>query len=151
MAATLPTVDGVPVIMPPPPGYVVDFENPQRNSVTEAYCLFAVGNFLCLLFIMQRVYVRAVVQRRVQLEDGTLSFSLAFPPPLLPCLPPPSHPKPVVVQDMSSENIPKKKKKADPSSTHKHTACLAVAYVSPPRLPRHLSRPSTCRIVKFPF
>ena len=150
MAATLPTVDGVPVIMPPPPGYVVDFENPQRNSVTEAYCLFAVGNFLCLLFIMQRVYVRAVVQRRVQLEDGTLSsFSLAFPPPLLPCLPPPSHPKPVVVQDMSSENIPKKK--ADPSSTHKHTACLAVAYVSPPRLPRHLSRPSTCRIVKFPF
>ncbi|KAK4245711.1 hypothetical protein C7999DRAFT_33926 [Corynascus novoguineensis] len=38
--ATVPTVNGVPVVMPPPDGYVVDFDNPQRNSVTEAYWLF---------------------------------------------------------------------------------------------------------------
>ena len=69
--ATLPTVNGVPVVMLPPEGYIVDFDNPQRNSVTEAYWIFGVGNFLCLLFMLQRVYVRAVVQRRAQLEDGT--------------------------------------------------------------------------------
>jgi hypothetical protein len=70
-------VNGVPVIMPPPEGYVVDFDNPQRNSVTEAYWLCGVGNFFCLLFMLQRVYVRAVVQRRVHWEDGELPFSLS--------------------------------------------------------------------------
>jgi hypothetical protein len=68
-------VNGVPVIMPPPEGYVVNFDNPQRNSVTEAYWLCGVGNFFCLLFMLQRVYVRAVVQRRVHWEDGELPFS----------------------------------------------------------------------------
>lgn len=68
--AEIPTVDGVPVAIPPPPGYEVDFENPQRNSVIEAYCIFGVGNFFCLLFMMQRAYVKLVLQKRVQVEDG---------------------------------------------------------------------------------
>lgn len=76
--ASLPTVNGVPVVMPPPPGYVVDFENPQRNSVTEAYWMCAIGNFLCLLFILQRVYVRAVVQRTFHWEDVSLGVAYVF-------------------------------------------------------------------------
>lgn len=63
-------VDGVPVAMPPPPGYVVDFDNPQRNSVVAAYAIFGVGNLLCLLFMLQRAYVKLVLQKRVQIEDG---------------------------------------------------------------------------------
>lgn len=63
-------VDGVPVAIPPPDGYVVDFDHPARNSVTQAYWLFGVGNFVCLLFMLQRAYVKLVLQRRVQLEDG---------------------------------------------------------------------------------
>ena len=51
-------VDGVPVAMPPPEGYEVDFDNPQRNSVTAAYWLYGVGNALALLMVLQRVYVR---------------------------------------------------------------------------------------------
>lgn len=66
-------IDGVPVALPPPPGYVVDLDNPARNSVTEAYWLYGVGNFLCLLFMMQRAYVRLVIQRRIQIEDGMFS------------------------------------------------------------------------------
>ena len=66
-------VDGVPVAMPPPEGYVVDFANPQRNSVTEAYWLYAVGNALALLMMGQRFYVRAVIQKKVFLEDGQFS------------------------------------------------------------------------------
>ena len=67
-------VNGVPVVMPPPEGYIVDFDNPQRNSVTEAYWLFGAGNFLCLLFMLQRAYVRLAVQRRLLLEDGMCSI-----------------------------------------------------------------------------
>lgn len=68
----LPTVNGVPVIMPPPEGYVVDFENPARNSVTEAYWLFGVGNFLALMFMMQHLYTKAFIRRRFQIEDASL-------------------------------------------------------------------------------
>lgn len=64
-------VNGVPVALAPPEGYVVNFDNPERNSVTAAYWLFGVFNFLCLLFMAQRAYVSIIVQKRVQLEDGT--------------------------------------------------------------------------------
>lgn len=64
-------VDGVHVALPPPEGYHIDFENPQRNGETAAYCLFVIGNFICLLFMLQRLYVRAVIHRMVYLEDGT--------------------------------------------------------------------------------
>ncbi|KAJ4014006.1 hypothetical protein NW766_006256 [Fusarium irregulare] len=63
-------VDGVPVAIPPPDGYKVNFENPQRNSVTEAYWLYGVGNFLSLAFILQRVYVKGFLQRKFRIEDG---------------------------------------------------------------------------------
>ncbi|KAF4344335.1 integral membrane protein [Fusarium beomiforme] len=65
-------VDGVPVAIPPPEGYKVDFDNPQRNSVTEAYWLYGVGNFLSLLFIAQRVYVRCFMHKAVRLEDANV-------------------------------------------------------------------------------
>jgi len=65
-------VNGVPVALPPPPGYVVDFDNPARNSVTEAYWLFGVGNFMCLLFMLQRAYVKIFIHKRIQIEDGML-------------------------------------------------------------------------------
>ncbi|KAF5025128.1 hypothetical protein F66182_2829 [Fusarium sp. NRRL 66182] len=63
-------VNGVPVALPPLPGYEVDFENPQRNSVTEAYWLFGVGNFLSLLFVAQRIYSKCVIQKSLRIEDG---------------------------------------------------------------------------------
>ncbi|KAG5779734.1 hypothetical protein H9Q73_006591 [Fusarium xylarioides] len=63
-------VDGVPVAIPPPEGYNVDFDNPQRNSVTAAYWLYGVGNFLTVLFIAQRVYVRSFIHKTVRIEDG---------------------------------------------------------------------------------
>ena len=63
-------VDGVPVAIPPPDGYKVNFEQPQRNSVTEAYWLYGVGNFLSLAFILQRFYVKGFLQRKFRIEDG---------------------------------------------------------------------------------
>lgn len=72
-------VNGVPVAIPPPEGYEVDFDNPQRNSVTAAYWLFGVGNFLTLLFMLQRAYVRLVIQKTLRLEDGKTACSPFLP------------------------------------------------------------------------
>ncbi|KAK3376567.1 hypothetical protein B0T24DRAFT_700228 [Lasiosphaeria ovina] len=63
-------VNGVPVTIAPTEGYVVDFDHPQQNSLIQAYWLFSVGNFLAFIFMLQRVYVKLVIQRRVQIEDG---------------------------------------------------------------------------------
>ncbi|KAK4184089.1 hypothetical protein QBC35DRAFT_541191 [Podospora australis] len=76
--AEIPTVGGVPVVMPPPEGYVVDFDNPQRNSVTQAYWLFSVGNVLCLLFMLQHLYVRLFLRRQFKLEDACLLIAYGF-------------------------------------------------------------------------
>ncbi|KAH7007691.1 hypothetical protein EDB80DRAFT_577908 [Ilyonectria destructans] len=73
-------VEGVYVALPPPEGYHIDFENPQRNGETAAYCLFGIGNFICLLFMLQRLYVRAVIQRMVYLEDVNMSLSIPVSP-----------------------------------------------------------------------
>ncbi|KAH8588392.1 hypothetical protein B0O99DRAFT_665033 [Bisporella sp. PMI_857] len=62
-------VNGVPVALPPPIDYVVNFDHPQRNSVPAAYWLFGVGNSLCIVFMGQRVYVKAFIQKRIQIED----------------------------------------------------------------------------------
>ncbi|KAH8662482.1 hypothetical protein BX600DRAFT_466439 [Xylariales sp. PMI_506] len=71
-------IDGIPVAMAPPPGYVVDFDNPKRNSVTAAYWLFGVGNLVTILFVAQRVYVRAFVQRHILWEDVCLFVAYVF-------------------------------------------------------------------------
>ncbi|KAH6974528.1 hypothetical protein BKA56DRAFT_634406 [Ilyonectria sp. MPI-CAGE-AT-0026] len=58
-------VDGVHVALAPPEGYQIDFENPQRNGETAAYSLLVIGNFICLVFMLQRLYVRAVIHRMI--------------------------------------------------------------------------------------
>ncbi|KLU85267.1 hypothetical protein MAPG_04295 [Magnaporthiopsis poae ATCC 64411] len=65
-------VNGVPVVMPPPPGYVVDFANPQRNSVEAAYTIGSIGMTLALFFVFQRFYVKLVIRKKVGLDDGLL-------------------------------------------------------------------------------
>lgn len=71
-------VNGVPVIMPPPEGYVVDFDNPTQRSATAGYWIAGVGNALMLIFMLQRVYVRVSIHRSVKLEDAFLGVAYAF-------------------------------------------------------------------------
>lgn len=57
-------------ILPPPDGYDVDFADPQRQYVQATY--WATG-FMCalgLLCLSQRFYVKFVLQKRFQIEDG---------------------------------------------------------------------------------
>ena len=63
----------VPVWLPPPSGYVVDFENPQRHYVREYHGIYAGGMALMLLFVAQNLYVRWWIQRRF--TDPSTSMS----------------------------------------------------------------------------
>lgn len=62
--------DGVITVLPAPEGYVVDFENPQRNGVQAIYVTSGVGMVLALLFLGQRLYVSLMVRRKLGLDDG---------------------------------------------------------------------------------
>lgn len=57
-------VNGVTVVMPPPEGYVVDFDNPQRQYVTQYHGVYIGGMILMLFFVGQNIYVRWFMQRR---------------------------------------------------------------------------------------
>ncbi|KAH6696056.1 hypothetical protein EV126DRAFT_388464 [Verticillium dahliae] len=65
-------VNGVLVAIPPPEGYVVDFDNPRRNSVLTAYVVSAVGMVFALLFMLQRLYVKAFVRHSLGIDDFLL-------------------------------------------------------------------------------
>lgn len=64
------TVNGVLVAIPPPDGYVVDFENPQRRSVTATYTICGVGMTLALFFMLQRLYVKIFIRNKFGVDDG---------------------------------------------------------------------------------
>lgn len=66
----MPNVDGVVTILPPPEGYMVDFANPQRRLMTEAYTLFIVENILALTFLVQRLYTKIRLMKQFQIDDG---------------------------------------------------------------------------------
>ncbi|TLS25295.1 hypothetical protein PpBr36_06835 [Pyricularia pennisetigena] len=65
-------VDGVMVAMPPPEGYIVDFDNPQRNSVLTSYIVGGCGIFLSTTFVIQRIYVKSVVRKNLGLDDALI-------------------------------------------------------------------------------
>lgn len=58
------------IALNPPDGYIVDFANPQRRAVPEAYWLAGVTTFLSLLFMMQRLYTKAIILGNFHLDDG---------------------------------------------------------------------------------
>jgi hypothetical protein len=67
--------NGTITIIPPPEGYVVDFENPQTQFVVQGYTVAAVEMTLAFIFLVQRLYTKIVIMKSFQLEDSKL-FSL---------------------------------------------------------------------------
>ncbi|OAK93497.1 hypothetical protein IQ06DRAFT_341216 [Phaeosphaeriaceae sp. SRC1lsM3a] len=62
-------INGTEVLIPPPDGYVVDFENPQQQFVIKSYTVAAVEMTLAFLFLIQRLYTKVVIMKKFQLED----------------------------------------------------------------------------------
>ncbi|OAQ60589.1 hypothetical protein VFPPC_14094 [Pochonia chlamydosporia 170] len=62
--ASLPTDIG------PPAGYHVNFDDPQRLAVREAYWLGGTGLLVSFLFMAQRMYTQVIILKCFQLEDA---------------------------------------------------------------------------------
>ncbi|KAI1069437.1 hypothetical protein LB507_008862 [Fusarium sp. FIESC RH6] len=69
------TIDGVMVLLPPPEGYVVDFDNPARQGIPDAYFIAGFGLAISFLFFMQRMYVKVFLVGGLQLDDYLLILS----------------------------------------------------------------------------
>jgi hypothetical protein len=62
--------NGTITIIPPPEGYLVDFENPQVQFVVRSYTVAAVEMSLAFIFLVQRLYTKVFIMKKFQLEDG---------------------------------------------------------------------------------
>ncbi|KAJ4983180.1 integral membrane protein [Stagonosporopsis vannaccii] len=71
-------VNGTLTLIPPPPGYAVNFANPQRQLETQVYTVVVVGNLLALAFLLQRLYTRFCLMRLFQIEDGAVLGAWIF-------------------------------------------------------------------------
>lgn len=63
-------INGVPVIMAAPPGYIVDFEHPHQVGATEMWCVCVVGNVLAFAMLCQRFYTNLFLVRGLHADDG---------------------------------------------------------------------------------
>ncbi|KAF2844357.1 hypothetical protein T440DRAFT_410368 [Plenodomus tracheiphilus IPT5] len=71
-------VNGTLTLVPPPPGYVVNFANPQRQLMTEMYTVTVVENILAFAFLLQRLYTRIHLMNLFQLEDVVVIAAWIF-------------------------------------------------------------------------
>ncbi|CAN9159418.1 unnamed protein product [Alternaria alternata] len=71
-------VNGVITAIPPPDGYEVNFANPQRRLLTEAYVIFTVENILALMFLGQRLYTKVRLMKQFQIDDGTVFGNISL-------------------------------------------------------------------------
>ncbi|CEI39628.1 hypothetical protein FVEN_g1915 [Fusarium venenatum] len=74
----MPVVNGVPVAIPPPKGYVVNFDHPQRRHEIEAYVASSVGMGIAFLFVLQYLYVKVWILRKLELETACLLIGWFF-------------------------------------------------------------------------
>lgn len=70
MSVDFPTVNGIQVLLPPPSGYTVDLDHPNRIGDTAAYWAFGIGNTLALLLLGQRLYTKMYIKGAIQIDDG---------------------------------------------------------------------------------
>ncbi|KAI1850981.1 hypothetical protein JX266_003646 [Neoarthrinium moseri] len=70
-------VNGTEVILAPPAGYVVNFENPPQIGRTEIFAVVIVENILAFAFLCQRLYTKIVLMKEFQIEDATVILAWA--------------------------------------------------------------------------
>ena len=63
-------VDGIPMVMPAPEGWVVNLANPTRQYVLEHYLIFGILGPLAFIALLQRFYVKIFLSKGVQIDDG---------------------------------------------------------------------------------
>ncbi|WXC46438.1 hypothetical protein QX201_006137 [Fusarium graminearum] len=69
-----PVTNGVTTFLPPPEGYVVDFDNPQKQDAIEHYLVFAILGPIAFLFLVQRLYTKYFILGSWKIDDGSISI-----------------------------------------------------------------------------
>ncbi|OBT68143.1 hypothetical protein VE03_01615 [Pseudogymnoascus sp. 23342-1-I1] len=66
-----PVVNGVTVLVPPPPGVVPNFDHPRQNEWLAHYLVFGILGPLAFLALLQRFYTKLFLtkSRRLELDD----------------------------------------------------------------------------------
>ncbi|KAM0331306.1 hypothetical protein ACHAQA_002976 [Verticillium albo-atrum] len=75
--AEFPTTNGVQTIVPPPEGYVVDFEHPQQQKVLEHYLIFGILGPLAFVALLQRYYTKIFLSKGLQMDDAFMFLAWA--------------------------------------------------------------------------
>ncbi|KFY08814.1 hypothetical protein V492_05892 [Pseudogymnoascus sp. VKM F-4246] len=74
--SSYPVVDGVQVLVPPPPGVTPNFDHPRQNLWLAHYLVFGIGAPLAFLALCQRLYTKLFLTkaRRLQIDDYFMLF-----------------------------------------------------------------------------
>ncbi|KAH8669362.1 hypothetical protein BGZ61DRAFT_460954 [Ilyonectria robusta] len=64
-----PVTDGVTTFLPPPDGYVVDFDNPQQQRALDHYLIFGILGPLALICLVQRIYTKHFITGSLKIDD----------------------------------------------------------------------------------
>lgn len=70
---------GQVTLLPPPDGYISDFENPQRQYVAALYWASGVLSFIAVFCLFQRLYTNVVVEKKFLVEDAFLFIGWVCP------------------------------------------------------------------------
>lgn len=75
------TIDGVITVLPAPDGYDVDFANPTRDwkIIHQIYWIYGVGTFLALFFLVQNLYVKLYINRKLDGETSKRREGTSYP------------------------------------------------------------------------
>lgn len=74
-----PVTNGVTTVVPPPEGYVVDFDNPQQRMLLQHYLVFGIGGPLALIALCQRYYTKIWLSKGLQIDDGEPDREASLP------------------------------------------------------------------------
>ncbi|PKS12463.1 hypothetical protein jhhlp_000669, partial [Lomentospora prolificans] len=68
----MPVINGVTTPLEAPEGWVVDFDNPTRQAVPEAFYVSGFGLFFSIAFMAQRMYTKIFLSGGLQVDDYLL-------------------------------------------------------------------------------
>ncbi|KAF5242472.1 hypothetical protein FANTH_8638 [Fusarium anthophilum] len=68
--SSYPVTNGVITFLPPPEGYVVDFDKPQQQDALKHFLIFGILGSLAILCLLQRLYVKYYITRGLKIDDA---------------------------------------------------------------------------------
>ncbi|KAF5562457.1 monocarboxylate transporter 2 [Fusarium phyllophilum] len=73
--SSYPVTNGVITFLPPPEGYVVDFDNPQQQEALKHFLIFGILGSLAILCLLQRLYVKYYITRGLKIDDVLITLA----------------------------------------------------------------------------